>query len=156
MQALHDATGIALNLVLELLGLIFTAELQLLDLVLLLAARFVQGFVLGLQLELTTQLAVVQLLLRVQARDRPGGAGGSSRSPARRLVQLGADERMGNRRKGSEDAFTGRPGWIVEADVELPVSLITLQKITVDAVVRRVLCRASVPDRRQHCSGHQP
>jgi len=59
MAPLHDATGIALNLLLEVLGLILATELQLLDLALLLSARFVHEFVLRLQLELTTQLAVV-------------------------------------------------------------------------------------------------
>lgn len=62
MQPLHKVAGIALNLLLEVLGLILAAELQLLDLTLLLSACFIHELVLRLQLELTTQLAVIQLL----------------------------------------------------------------------------------------------
>ncbi len=59
MQPLHEVAGIALNLLLEVLGLILAAELQLLDLALLLSACFIYELVLRLQLELTTQLTVV-------------------------------------------------------------------------------------------------
>ena len=59
MQTLQGVTGVALHLLLKVLGLIFPAELELLDLALLLSAWFVHELVLGLQFELTTQLAFV-------------------------------------------------------------------------------------------------
>jgi hypothetical protein len=73
MRPLHEAVGIALDLLLELLCLILASELKLLDLALLLSSRFVEDPVLRLELELTTDLAIVQLLLLdCRIRRQPG------------------------------------------------------------------------------------
>jgi hypothetical protein len=80
MRALHKIAGIALNLLLELLRLILAAELQLLELALLLSSRLVEDLVPRLELELTTELAVVQLLLACRIGQHPDLANATRRT----------------------------------------------------------------------------
>jgi len=138
VRALNQIARFALNLLLQLLGLIFTAELKLLDLALLLPSRLVEELVLRLQLELTAQLAVVQLLPICST-----GAAGTTRQTTRGyLVQLRADERVWNRRKRDERILPAGPPGIVETDMKIRALLLAVQKVPVDAVIRTALrCR---------------
>ena len=108
MRTLHQIAGIALNLLLELLRLILATELELLDLALLLSSWLVEALVLRLELELTTELAVVQLLLACRIGQHVDLANATGCTCGRRPVQLGATRGMRNGGKRDEGALSGR------------------------------------------------
>jgi hypothetical protein len=139
VRTLNEIARIALNLLLELLGLIFTPELKLLDLPLLLPSRLVEELALRLQLELTAQLAVVQLLPISSTRGHSAIANASLGTTRRYLVQLRPDERVRNRRKRHKRILPGGPPSVVETDMKLCALLLALQKVPVDAVIRTAL-----------------
>ena len=149
MPALREVAGIALNLLLELLRLILAAELELLDLALLLSSRLVEELVLRLELELTAQLAVIQLLPVCSIEWHPGAARDIGRTGRRYLVQLGANEGMRNGRKRDEDILPGRSRCVVQADVKIRTLLSALQETAVDAVVRAAVRRRDPANRSE-------
>ena len=141
VRALNQIARIALNLLLELLGLIFPPELKLLDLALLLPSWLVEELVLRFQLELTTQLAVVQLL-PISTRGHSAVASASTGTPRWYLIQLRADERVRNRRKWDKRTLPSGPPSVVKPDMKIRALLLALQKVPVDAVIRTALrCR---------------
>jgi hypothetical protein len=141
MRALHQIAGIALNLLPKLLRLILAPELELLDLALLLSSLLVEALVLRLELELTTELAVVQLLLayRVGQHVDFANAGGSTRG--RRLIQLRATRGMRNGGKRDQGALPGRSRRVIETHVKIHALLLSLQQIAIDPVLGAGLCR---------------
>ncbi len=141
MRALQQIARIALNLLLKLLRLILAAELQLLDLTLLLSSRLVEDLVLRLELELTTELAVVQLLLAYRIGQHADLANATGRTCGGCLVQLEANKRMRNGRKRDEGTLPGCLPCVVQADVKIRALLLSLEQVAIDPVLRTTLCR---------------
>jgi len=63
---------------------------------------------------------------------------------------------MRNGRKRSEGALSGRRSRVVKADVKLPLLLVALKKVPVDAVTGTVLCHDALASQSQRRTGNKP